>query len=51
MPLPRYEIERQRVGGPRFARAFVIAFGVAALIGLGIGILWVVAGLLNFHVF
>jgi hypothetical protein len=25
-------------------------FGVAALIGLGLGVLWVIAGLLNFHV-
>ena len=51
MPLPRYEIERQRLAGPRFTRAFLLAFGVAALIGLGLGILWVIAGLLNFHVF
>ena len=51
MPLPRYEIERQRQAGPRFTRAFFLAFGVAALIGLGIGILWVIAGLLNFHLF
>jgi len=25
-------------------------FGIAALIGLGIGILWVIAGLVHFHV-
>jgi hypothetical protein len=32
-----------------FARSYVSAFGIAALIGLGIGIVWVVAGLLHFH--
>jgi hypothetical protein len=36
--------------GRRFTRGFVIAFGVAALIGLSIGIVWVIAGLLHFHV-
>jgi hypothetical protein len=30
-----------------FTRLFLIAFGVAALIGLGIGAVWVVAGLLT----
>ena len=33
-----------------FSRAFLIAFGIAALIGLGIGVVWVIAGLLHFHV-
>jgi hypothetical protein len=33
-----------------FGRPFLILFGVAALIGLGIGVVWVIAGLLNFHV-
>ena len=33
-----------------FGRPFLILLGVAALIGLGIGIVWVIAGLLNFHV-
>ena len=32
------------------SRAFVFAFGVAALIGLVIGVVWVIVGLLNFHV-
>ena len=32
-----------------FARSYVTAFGVAALIGLLIGIVWIVAGLLHFH--
>jgi hypothetical protein len=34
-----------------FGKPFVIAFGIAALIGLGLGVVWVIAGLLNFHVF
>ena len=33
-----------------FGRPFLKLFGVAALIGLGIGVVWVIAGLLNFHV-
>lgn len=36
--------------GPRFRRAFLIALGVAMVIGLLAGLVWVVAGLLNFHV-
>ena len=45
--------DQDRIDGTasrRASRAFVFAFGVAALIGLGIGVLWVIAGLLNFHV-
>jgi hypothetical protein len=33
-----------------FTRAFLLAFGVAALVGLTLGVLWVIAGLLNFQV-
>jgi hypothetical protein len=51
MSLPPYERERDEEGGPRVARALLMAFGVAALVGLGLGVLWVIAGLLNFHVF
>jgi hypothetical protein len=29
---------------------FVLAFAGAALVGLIIGLVWVIAGLLNFHV-
>lgn len=32
-----------------FVRSYVRAFGVAALIGLVIGMVWVIAGLLHFH--
>jgi hypothetical protein len=41
--------DRQRVAGPRFSRLLIIAFLTAAGIGLGIGLIWVIAGLLNFH--
>jgi hypothetical protein len=47
MPLPRYERERERVAGPRFTRALLLAVGVAALVGLAIGIVWTIAGLLS----
>lgn len=44
------ESRRMVVASPGwFVRGYVAAFGVAALIGLGIGILWVIAGLLHFH--
>jgi hypothetical protein len=32
-----------------FTRRYLLAFGVAALIGLLLGIVWVIAGLLHFH--
>ena len=32
-----------------FLRTYLAAFGIAALIGLCIGILWVLSGLLHFH--
>jgi len=50
MPIPRYERELEAAAGPRFRRTFILAFGVAALVGLVIGVIWVIAGLLNFHV-
>jgi hypothetical protein len=46
-PLPRYERELDERGGPKFARAVLIAFGVAAAIGLGIGLVWVATGLIR----
>lgn len=32
-----------------FSRRYVTAFGIAALIGLLLGVIWVVAGILHFH--
>lgn len=50
MALRRRAHERPLVGGgPVFRRLFLVAFGTAALIGLLIGILWVLAGILHFH--
>ena len=51
MPIPRYEQELEAGAGPKFRRAFLMVCGVGALIGLLIGIGWVIAGLLYFHVF
>jgi hypothetical protein len=32
-----------------FTRRYLIAFGTAALIGLVLGVIWVIAGILHFH--
>ncbi len=32
-----------------FMRRYVVAFGTAALIGLLLGVIWVIAGLWHFH--
>jgi hypothetical protein len=49
MAMSRHERERERIAGPKFTRAVVLVFAAAALVGLAIGIVWVIAGLLNFH--
>ena len=46
----RYQRYRDSIASPRFQKAYIKAFGIAALIGLLIGIVWVIAGLINFHV-
>jgi len=50
MAISSYHRELERTAGPKFTRALLMLFGIAALIGLGIGILWVIAGLVHFHV-
>jgi hypothetical protein len=50
MAIPRYEKELEEIASPRFRRWVLRWFGIAALIGLGIGIVWVLAGILNFQV-
>jgi hypothetical protein len=50
MPLPRYEREEEEYAGPKTRRAVFVLFGLALLIGLLLGLLWVAAGLLRFHV-
>lgn len=48
MPLPRYE--RQRDGlGPRQRRLFLYFFGFAIVLGFVVGVIWIVAGLIHFH--
>jgi hypothetical protein len=42
--------ERVRRQWRYFGRPFLMLFGIAALVGLLIGVVWVIAGLLNFHV-
>lgn len=49
MHISRYERECEQTAGPRLARLLFVAYGVAALIGLAIGVVWTIAGLLHFH--
>jgi hypothetical protein len=49
MPIPRYEREQQQIASRPFTRAVLKLYGIGALIGLLLGLLWVVAGLLHFH--
>ena len=49
MPYMRDEREFQTTASKRFTRAYLVAVGVAALVGLAIGIVWTIAGLLHFH--
>ena len=46
----REQREIDATASSAFTRVFVVVFGIAALIGLGIGVVWVIAGLLSFHV-
>jgi hypothetical protein len=50
MPIPRYERELEARAGPRFRRIFLMAVGAAALLGLLIGLIWVIAGLMQFQI-
>ena len=45
----RYQRYRDSIASPRFMKAYVKFFAIAALIGLLIGIGWVIAGLVRFH--
>jgi hypothetical protein len=49
MAISPYQREQERIAGPKFTRALLTLFAVGALVGLGIGIIWVIAGLLHFH--
>ena len=50
MAIPRHERELEEIATPRFRRWVLIAFGLAALVGLVVGVVWVIAGILNFQV-
>lgn len=41
--------ERARARWRYFGRPYVVLLGVAALVGLALGVIWVLAGLLQFH--
>jgi hypothetical protein len=45
-----YQRYRDSIASPGFIRGYAKAFAIAALIGLLIGVGWVIAGLLHFHV-
>ena len=45
----RYQRELDTTAGPKFTRWYLVVFAIAALIGLLVGIGWVIAGLLRFH--
>ena len=48
--MARRDVQRVRVPVVGwFVRTYFLTFGVAALIGLLIGIVWVIAGILHFH--
>ena len=49
MPRMRDEREIQTTASQHFTRAYLIAFGVAALIGLLAGVFWTISGILHFH--
>jgi hypothetical protein len=46
----RYQRYRDSIASPAFTKWYVKFFAIAALIGLLIGIGWVIAGLVRFHV-
>lgn len=45
----RYQRELDTTAGPKFTRWYLKAFAIAALIGLLVGVGWVIARLLKFH--
>jgi hypothetical protein len=43
------ERDRARLRWRRFGRPYLLLVGVAALVGMALGLIWIVAGLLHFH--
>ena len=46
----RYQRELDTTAGRKFTRGYLKLFAVAAAVGLIVGLTWVIAGLLKFHV-
>ena len=46
----RQDREIDRTATKAETRVFVMAVGIAALVGFGIGIVWVIAGLINYYI-
>ena len=44
------ELRREKATSPSFRRLFLSAFGIAAIIGLLLGLVWTIAGLWHAHV-
>jgi hypothetical protein len=49
MAISRYQREGERTAGPKLTRAVVKLYLIGAVIGLIVGVIWVIAGLLHFH--
>jgi predicted PurR-regulated permease PerM len=49
VPYMRQTRKLNKVASKGFTQYYLTAFGIAALIGLLIGIVWVIAGILHFH--
>jgi hypothetical protein len=49
MPIPRDELDQQRIASRRFTRGVAKAYLIAAAIGVLAGVVWVIAGLWHFH--
>ncbi len=50
MAYQRNHPDRLQIAGPKTSRVILKMFGIAAVVGLVIGVVWVIAGLLHFHV-
>jgi hypothetical protein len=46
----RYQRELDTTAGPRFTRWYLKIFAIGALIGLLVGLGWVIAGLVHYYV-
>jgi hypothetical protein len=49
MSYMRDEREIQTTASRRFSQSYLMAFGIAALIGLLVGAIWTITGILHFH--